>query len=632
MRRLAVGAVLFLAGLVGQSPQYSRAAVTEEQQKQVVEIEQSVKEVLSLYKAKKAAEAAEMLAKAKESFEALSSSDAKEELAGPLSLLEKKIAAAELLVNKAKATPAEKPAAAKRKPASKTRTNAKTPKDDPKATGVSFTKQIAPLFVGRCNNCHIRNTRGGFSMATFASLMKGSEGGTVFTPGKGQGSRLVEVLQNGDMPRGGAPLKAEEIELIAKWIDEGAKFDGKDENGQIAALVPESSQPQQAALQVTQASGNESVQFVRDLAAIVVSTCTDCHGGMQPAGRLNLTTFAGLLRGGDSGQIVSPGKPGESLLIKKLKGMAGQRMPLRKEPLDDGTIAKFEKWVAEGAKLDWPDPNELLDWAVRVMVASKMNHTELSAMRADMAEKNWRLGSPDVTPQKIENEQFLLVGNLSPTRMVEIGELATQMRAKVAKVLNLPVEEPFFKGRMTLFAFKRHFDYTEFGTMVERRELPADWHGHWRYNVVDCYGAVMVPDDDKGVELSLAEIFAGAYIENQAKMPRWFSEGAARAIAARLVTRDATAKHWDDQVKQALANGRTADDFLKAGDVLSADSGAMAYGFMKALLKSMPKFSAMLAELHKGTNFDVAFRNHFGGEPSVLAPGWAQREAYSRRK
>src|SRR5581483_4548668 len=196
--------------------------------------------------------------------------------------------------------------------------------------------------------------------------------------------------------------------------------------------------------------------------------------------------------------------------------------------------------------------NETLDWAVRVMVASKMNHDELTAMRADLADKNWRLGSPDVTPQKIEDSHFVLLGNLSPARMVEVAELAKHMREKVAKALNLPADEPFFKGRMTLFAFKRHFDYSEFGTMVERRELPADWHGHWRYNVVDCYGCVLVPDDDKGVELTLAEVFAGAFIENQAKMPRWFAEGAARAIAARLVARDVVAKHWDEEVKSAL--------------------------------------------------------------------------------
>ena len=634
MRRQTIVAGLFVVGILAGTHHSAWAVVTEEQQKQVVEIEQALKEALSLVKSKKADEAEQLVAKAKEALDGLASSEAKDELADTLSMLEKKIAAAERLVTKGKTATPAKPAPSNRKPAVKPKPNAKNaPKDAPKSDEISFTKQIAPILVGRCNNCHIRNTRGGFSMATFASLKKGPpDSGAVFTPGKGEGSRLIDVLQSGDMPRNGGPLKPEEIALISKWIDAGAKFDGSDENAQIAASVPETNQPQQPALQVTQASGKESVQFVRDLAPIVVSTCIDCHGGMQPAGRLNLTTFAGLLRGGDSGQIVSPGKPAESLLVKKLKGMAGQRMPLRKEPLDDATIQKFETWVADGAKLDWPDPNELLDWAVRVMVASKMNHDELSTMRSDLADKNWRLASPDVTPQKIENEQFVLIGNLAPTRTVELAELATQMRAKVAKTFNLSPDEPFFKGRMTLFAFKRHFDYSEFGTMVERRELPADWHGHWRYNVVDCYGCVIVPDDDKGVELTLAEIFAGSYIENQAKMPRWFAEGAARAIAARLVSRDSVVRHWDDEIKQALADGRGPDDFLKAGEVLSAESGALSYGFMKGLMSRMPKFIAILNDLHHGTPFDVAFRKHFGGDPATLAAGWAQRELYNKRK
>jgi hypothetical protein len=640
MRLRAVVILLIATGIITSSQGSTCAAVTEEQQKQVAEIDQVLKDVLSLAKAKKTDEAEAALVKAKETLAVLSAAANKGEVADTLALLEKKVAAAERWIEKGKATETAKPAAGKPEPAppkrkatAKPRPNAKNAaKESVKGGEISFTKQIAPLLVSRCNNCHIRNTRGGFSMATFADLKKGSENGTVFTPGKGQGSRLIEVLESGDMPRGGAPLKPDEIALISKWIDAGAKFDGQDEKAQIAASVPQAAQPQQAALQVTQASGKESVQFVRDLAPIVVSTCIDCHGGMQPAGRLNLTTFAGLLRGGDSGQIVSPGKPDESLLIKKLKGTAGQRMPLRKAPLDDATIKKFETWVADGAKLDWPDANEALDWAVRVMVAGKMNHQELSAMRLDLAEKNWRLTSPDIAPQKLECDEFVMIGNVGSTRIVELAELAKNIRAKVAKQFNLPSDEPFFKGRMTLFVFLRHYDYTEFGTMVERRELPAEWHGHWRYNVVDCYGCVLVPDDDKGVELTLAEVFAGTYIESQAKMPRWFAEGAARAVAARVVTRDALAKHWDEEVKNALAAGRGPDDFLKSGDVLSAESAAMSYGFTKALLGRMPKFIAMLNDLHQGTAFELAFRKHFGGDPAMLATGWAQREAYSRRK
>ena len=53
-----------------------------------------------------------------------------------------------------------------------------------------------------------------------------------------------------------------------------------------------------------QASGKESVQFIRDLAPTVVATCSGCHSGRQPAGRLDLTTFNNLLKGGDGGAIL----------------------------------------------------------------------------------------------------------------------------------------------------------------------------------------------------------------------------------------------------------------------------------------------------------------------------------------
>ncbi len=626
MRRLAIFSMLAAALAVWHCP-HVFAEATAEQHQQAAELEKSLKGLPALLRGKKIDEASELVEHAKETLSALSSSEAKDDLGPAIAQLQKKIAAAERMLEKAEKSKTAKPRTPPRKRPSK---SDKKPADEPaKSDAVSFTKDIAPIFTGKCAGCHIRQSKGGFSLATFAGLKKGSESGTVFSPGKGEGSRLVEVLANGDMPRGGGPLPPDQIALISRWIDQGAKFDGKSEADPLAAAPTPTGTPA-AAVQFTRASGSESVQFVRDLAPRIVSTCIDCHGGMQPAGRLNLTTFAGLLRGGDSGPIVTPGKPEDSLLIKKLKGTAGQQMPLRKPPLEDALIQKFFTWIAEGAKFDWADTNETLDWAVRVTVASKMSHDELAAMRAGLAEKNWRLGNPDSKPETIVDEHFILVGNLSPTRMNELAERARQAQAKVAKALQAPSDEPLMKGKLTLFAFRRHFDYTEFGTMVERRELPTDWRGHWRYTVVDCYGCVMAPDDDKGIAATLAEDFAGAYIESQGKMPRWFAEGAARAIASRLSPKDALVKQWDEQVKQAVAAGRTADEFLKAGEVVSGDGAALSYGFLKPIAGRMPKLLALLRDVHDGADFDRAFERHLGGDPASLAAAWLQREAYRR--
>ena len=84
-------------------------------------------------------------------------------------------------------------------------------KPDPAAVGdgISFARQVSPLLVAKCGNCHVNQAKGGFSMATFAALQKGSkDGGTVIQPGSGAGSRLVEVIESGDMPRGGGKISA----------------------------------------------------------------------------------------------------------------------------------------------------------------------------------------------------------------------------------------------------------------------------------------------------------------------------------------------------------------------------------------------------------------------------------------
>ena len=66
------------------------------------------------------------------------------------------------------------------------------------------------------------------------------------------------------------------------------------------------------------------MSFSNDLAPVFVKHCIGCHGlGRRASGRLNLNTFDGLLRGGERGAPVVPGKPADSLLIKKLKGTGG---------------------------------------------------------------------------------------------------------------------------------------------------------------------------------------------------------------------------------------------------------------------------------------------------------------------
>ncbi len=92
------------------------------------------------------------------------------------------------------------------------------------------------------------------------------------------------------------------------------------------------------------------MQFARDLGSVLLEHCVRCHGEQNPRVPIQRGTFARLLTGGDSGPVIVPGKPADSLLVKKLRGMAGgERMPLDKSPWPEETIVGFEKWIAEGA-------------------------------------------------------------------------------------------------------------------------------------------------------------------------------------------------------------------------------------------------------------------------------------------
>ena len=80
-------------------------------------------------------------------------------------------------------------------------------------------------------------------MVSYASLIRGAGGLAVVMPGDGKGSRIYEVIESGDMPRGGGKVDSAELATLTRWIDQGAKFDGRDPNAQLTSLVGEAPRP-----------------------------------------------------------------------------------------------------------------------------------------------------------------------------------------------------------------------------------------------------------------------------------------------------------------------------------------------------------------------------------------------------
>jgi len=59
-----------------------------------------------------------------------------------------------------------------------------------------------------------------------------------------------------------------------------------------------------------------AVEFKRDVLPILEAKCLDCHGAKRKDGKLDLRTRAAMLKGGNSGPAIEPGKPDKSLLIE----------------------------------------------------------------------------------------------------------------------------------------------------------------------------------------------------------------------------------------------------------------------------------------------------------------------------
>ena len=54
--------------------------------------------------------------------------------------------------------------------------------------------------------------------------------------------------------------------------------------------------------------------------AIFLKSCLECHASDEPEGNLVLETFDTLMKGGENGPSIVPGKSSESLLVKLVQG------------------------------------------------------------------------------------------------------------------------------------------------------------------------------------------------------------------------------------------------------------------------------------------------------------------------
>jgi len=91
--------------------------------------------------------------------------------------------------------------------------------------------------------------------------------------------------------------------------------------------------------------------FERRVASILSERCAARHNPGKRGGGLDVTSRDSLLKGGESGPAVLPGKKDESLLLDMVGGDEPE-MPKKSKPLTAEQRTDLRRWIEAGA--EWP--------------------------------------------------------------------------------------------------------------------------------------------------------------------------------------------------------------------------------------------------------------------------------------
>jgi WD40 repeat protein len=91
------------------------------------------------------------------------------------------------------------------------------------------------------------------------------------------------------------------------------------------------------------------------VSALFAQHCLDCHATQEPEGRLVMETFESLMKGGESGAALAPGRSADSLLVKMIEGRFekdGKKLimpPGKRKKLQPEEVAVIKEWIDAGA-------------------------------------------------------------------------------------------------------------------------------------------------------------------------------------------------------------------------------------------------------------------------------------------
>ena len=371
-------------------------------------------------------------------------------------------------------------------------------------------------------------------------------------------------------------------------------------------------------------SSTDEVSFARTIAPLLVEHCDGCHiNARRASGNLRMDTFEQILRGGASGALIAGTNATDSLLVRRLKGQGGDRMPAGgRPPLSDEEIRQIATWIREGAKFDGHRRDAGLESIASRAWADGAGHRELFERRQEAARQKWLRVLPNEDPSVAQNDDFFVIGNASQANLDTVLEQLVAAASIARGRLGVAEQDAFVRGGVIAFVLRNRYEYGEFGRMTEERELPPDWLGHWQADPLDVYAVLVAPTELDGKQTSplALQLIVGGYLGSFADVPHWFAEGVARNLVVEEFRRsDPRTTSWSKRLPSAWGLVKDADSLMENRlDEESAGLVGMAVTYPLLQRSNRRRFDKLLELLREGRSFNEAMTFAFAPPEALI--------------
>ncbi|MCX6140584.1 MAG: hypothetical protein NTX15_07135 [Candidatus Kapabacteria bacterium] len=195
----------------------------------------------------------------------------------------------------------------------------------PTDTSVCFTRDVLPILLSNCTmaECHDSyRPEEGIDLTSYVTIMNG--GKSIVKPGNPGGSKLYESLVTSEseerMPPPPRSLTQAQIDLIAKWIREGAtnRDCSKDSTS----------------------CDTTNVLYTAQVVPLMALHCTGCHGGSSPQAGIDLSVRSKVELYARNGKLLGTMSHSAGFIA----------MPPSGPRVNDCAINTIKAWISQGLR------------------------------------------------------------------------------------------------------------------------------------------------------------------------------------------------------------------------------------------------------------------------------------------